>query len=35
MDNSCMFASVIDYVVAYGRKQQKDGMLIIRLVKEA
>jgi hypothetical protein len=30
-----MFASVVDDVVAYGRKQQKDGMLIIRLIKEA
>jgi hypothetical protein len=32
-ENSCMFASVVDDVVAYGRKQQKDGMLIIRLIK--
>jgi hypothetical protein len=28
-----MFASVVDNVVAYGRKQQKVGMLIIRLIK--
>jgi hypothetical protein len=28
-----MFASVADNIVAYGRKQQKAGMLIIRLIK--
>jgi hypothetical protein len=27
-----MFASVADNVVAYGRKQQKDGRLIIGLI---
>jgi hypothetical protein len=30
-----MFESVANNVVAYGRKQQKDGMLIIILIKEA
>jgi hypothetical protein len=30
-----MFASVIDDFAAYRRKQQKHGMLIIRLIKEA
>jgi hypothetical protein len=30
-----MFASVVDDVVANGRKQHKDGRLIIRLIKEA
>jgi hypothetical protein len=28
-----MFVSVADNVVAYGRKQHKAGMLVIRLVK--
>ena len=31
--NACMFASVVDDVVAYGRKKQKFGMLIISLIK--
>jgi hypothetical protein len=34
-ENSCMFASVATDVVAYGRKQHKDEVLIIRLIKEA
>jgi hypothetical protein len=29
-----MFESVVDDVAAYGRKQLKDGMLIIILIKE-
>jgi hypothetical protein len=33
--NSCMFASVIDDVVAKGGKQQKSKVLIISLIKEA
>jgi hypothetical protein len=33
--NSCMFASVVDDVVAYGRKQQKVEVLVISLIKEA
>jgi hypothetical protein len=28
-----MFASVVDDVATNGRKQQKDGMLIIRLIR--
>jgi hypothetical protein len=30
-----MFSSVVDDVVSYGRKQQKVGMFIIKMIKEA